>query len=62
MLCIYVKPIGFSGLADTVQAADEETRLGVSEKSQFLLPTVNGRIAFSATLLEMVHLPYVNII
>lgn len=31
--------------------------LGVSANNQFFRPTINGQIAFSATLFERAHLP-----
>ncbi len=38
-------------------SADALAPLGVSANSQFLRPTVNGLMAFSAALFEMEHLP-----
>lgn len=38
-------------------AADADAPFGVSAKSQFFLPTVKGRMAFSAALFEIAHLP-----
>ena len=52
-----LRPFAFAVSIKLYIAADEDAPFGVSANSQFLRPTVNGRIAFSAILFDMAHLP-----
>lgn len=52
-----LSPFAFAVSTRLYTAADAFAPFGVSEKSQFFLPTVNGRMAFSAALFDMESLP-----
>jgi len=52
-----LRPFAFAVSTRLYTAADAVAPFGVSANSQFFLPTVKGRMAFSAALLEMESLP-----